>query len=214
MRAALGIFGAGGHAKVVADTVARGAVYRVHAYYDDNAERHGTLFYGERPIAGGLDDLLADLRAGRLAAAFVAIGHNVARERIGEAILRSGHTLATLIDPTAVVSPSVELGAGTLIVAGAILNADTVVGCHVIVNTGASIDHDCRIQDAVHIAPHATLCGGVNVGARTLVGAAATMIPGTSLPPDSTLGAGSTLCAAQSATGVYVGSPAFYRPIV
>ena len=48
--------------------------------------------------------------------------------------------------------------------AGAILNPFAEVGDHCIINTGASIDHDCIIQDFVHIAPHCTLCGEVEIG--------------------------------------------------
>lgn len=208
MRERLGIFGAGGHAKVVADTALRGDRYEVHAYYDDNVERHGADFYLDRPIAGGLDALLHDLADGTLAAAFVAIGHNAARQRLGISIQDAGHLLATLVDPHAILSPSVTLGVGTLVVAGAIINADTQLGAHVIVNTGASVDHDCGIADAVHIAPHATICGGVRVGARSLIGAAATIIPGLRFSSDSVLGAGSTLVSSAQQSGTYTGSPA------
>ena len=208
MRERLGIFGAGGHAKVVADTALRGDRYEVHAYYDDNVERHGADFYLDRPIAGGLDALLRDLTDGTLAAAFVAIGHNAARQRIGATIQDAGHSLATLVDPHAILSSSVSLGAGTLVVAGAIINADTQLGSHVIVNTGASIDHDCLISEAAHIAPHATLCGGVHVGARSLIGAAATLIPSVRFPSDSILGAGSTLVLSREQRGTYTGQPA------
>lgn len=211
MRERLGIFGAGGHAKVVADTALRGDRYEIHAYYDDNVERHGADFYLDRPIAGGLDALLRDLADGTLAAAFVAIGHNAARQRIGATIQDAGHSLATLVDPHAILSSSVSLGAGTLVVAGAIINADTQLGSHVIVNTGASVDHDCLIGDAVHIAPHATICGGVRVGARSLIGAAATIIPGLEFPAESVLGAAGCYTFSSEALGVYLGIPASPR---
>lgn len=212
MTTKLGIFGAGGHAKVVADTVVRQNQYTLHGYYDDHAERHGDDFYLNLPIHGNFQTLLDDLTRGTLHAAFVAIGNNAVRTQLGDQILAAGHTLATLIDPTAILSPSVQLGVGSLVVAGAILNADTRIAQHVIVNTGASIDHDCIIARGVHIAPHATLCGGVRVGAHSLVGAGATMIPGTALPEESVLGAGSTLTTQANTLGVYVGSPAERRP--
>lgn len=211
MRERLGIFGAGGHAKVVADTATRGDRYEVHAYYDDDAARHGERFYLNRPITGGLEKLLQELADGTLAAAFVAVGHNPTRQRIGVAILNAEHRLATLVDPHAILSPSVTLGQGTLIVAAAIINADSRIGDSVIINTGASIDHDCEIEHGVHIAPQATLCGGVRVGARSLIGAAATIIPELSFPNDSVLGAGSTMLQSSEIIGAFVGHPARLR---
>ncbi len=42
---------------------------------------------------------------------------------------------------------------------GAIINADVRIGRHVIVNTAAVVDHDCRVKDFVHIAQGAVLAG-------------------------------------------------------
>lgn len=204
----LGIFGAGGHAKVVADVAIASGAYELAGYYDDNQERHGENFYLARPIHGGLSDLLSALQNGTIDCAFVALGNNAVRQRIGEQLQRSGHPPATLIHPQAILSPSTMLGVGTLVVAGAVINADTRVGAHVIVNTRASIDHDCVIGDGVHIAPGATLCGGVQVGALSFICAGATMIPLTTLPAGSTLGAGATLLHPADTSGVWVGTPA------
>ena len=203
----IGIFGAGGHAKVVADAILRAQEYALHAFYDDNTSRHGAIHYADRPVAGDRQQLLRDLSNGTLQAAFVALGNGRVRAEIGEEILRAGHTLATIIDPTAILSQSVKISPGTLVVAGAIINADTRIGPHVIINTGASVDHDCVIGAGVHIAPHATLCGGVHVGESSFIGAGATLIPLTQFPAHSTLGAGSTLTKSVDTLGTWVGSP-------
>ncbi len=38
------------------------------------------------------------------------------------------------------------------------------IGHHVIINTNASVDHDCVQEDFVHISPQAGLAGNVSVG--------------------------------------------------
>ena len=77
--------------------------------------------------------------------------------------------------------------------AGAILNPYATVGDHCIINTGASIDHDCKIHDFVHIAPHCTLCGEVEVGEGTWVGAGTTVIQGIHIGKNCFIGAGSVV---------------------
>ena len=39
----------------------------------------------------------------------------------------------------------------------AVINADITIGKHVIINTGAIIEHDNNIADYVHVSPNATL---------------------------------------------------------
>ena len=111
----------------------------------------------------------------------VAIGDNRARKRVVEAEKGSG-PFATLIHPTAWVSPTARLGEGSVIMAGAIVQAGAVIGAHCIINTGASVDHHCIIEDFVHIAPGARLCGAVRVGEGTLVGVGVGIAPGAVIP--------------------------------
>lgn len=204
----LGIFGAGGHAKVVADTAWRTASYVPIAFYDDDTARHHTEHYRGVKIRGNFDQLLQDLKSNTLDVAFIAIGNNQIRVTRGEHVLKAGFSLATLVDPHAILSPTVKLGMGTLVVAGAIINADTCIGSHVIINTGARVDHDCVIEDGVHIAPSATLCGAVQIGERTLIGVGATLLPSTQFPANSILGGGSVVTRPLHTPGNYVGCPA------
>lgn len=111
----------------------------------------------------------------------VAIGDNRARKRVVESEKGSG-AFATLVHPTAWVSPTARIGEGTVIMAGAVVQARAVIGRHCIVNTGASVDHDCILLDYVHIAPGAHLCGTVTVGEGALVGVGVGIAPGTFIP--------------------------------
>ena len=74
--------------------------------------------------------------------------------------------------------PEVELGAGTAVFDGAVVNAGVVTGPTCIVNTNATVEHDCRLGTNVHIAPGATVSGGVTIGDHTFVGAGAVVIHG------------------------------------
>ncbi|MDA7870373.1 acetyltransferase, partial [Akkermansiaceae bacterium] len=44
------------------------------------------------------------------------------------------------------------------------------IGAACIVNTAATIDHDCILNHAVHVSPGANLGGGVEVGSESWVG--------------------------------------------
>ncbi|MFH1394797.1 MAG: serine acetyltransferase, partial [Candidatus Omnitrophota bacterium] len=70
----------------------------------------------------------------------------------------------------------VEFAEGTFVAASATINPGTKIGKNVIVNTSSSIDHDCWIEDFVHIAPGAILCGTVTVGEGTHIGIGANII--------------------------------------
>lgn len=76
---------------------------------------------------------------------------------------------------------------------GAIVQACAHIGKHCIINTGASVDHECIIEDFVHISPHSTLCGNVHVGEGAWIGAGTTIIPGVKIGKWSVVGAGSVV---------------------
>lgn len=204
-RTRLAIFGAGGHAKVVADVILAIGAYHIVGIFDDATSHHGREIYGI-PVLGSREDLVRAYSEDAVDAAVVAIGNNSVRQAIGTALRDAGIPTPTLVHPSAVVSPTAELGDGTVVLPGCIINADTHIGMDAIVNTRASIDHDCRIGAAAHIAPGVALCGGVTVGERALVGVGASAIPLSSIGDDTIVGGGACvvgeLPAGVTATGV------------
>jgi acetyltransferase-like isoleucine patch superfamily enzyme len=85
------------------------------------------------------------------------------------------------------------------------------VGHNSIINTRASVDHDCVIGAHVHLAPGVTLSGGVTVGEGTHIGTGAVVIQGMTIGPRAIVGAGAVVVADVPAGAVVLGVPARER---
>lgn len=183
------VFGASGHAKVVIDAIERAGVNRIVFVCDDARDKRGTLLMGH--AVGDRDDLLAGACETRVG--FVAIGSNTARAEVAEWLTHHGRTLTIVVHPAASIGADVEIGEGTVVMAGCVVNTGARIGRCVIVNTAATVDHDCLIGDGVHIAPGSHVCGGVTIGTGTLIGAGTTIVPGIRVGSRAVIGAGSTV---------------------
>ena len=193
----LAIIGASGHGKVVAD-IARRYGYKEIVFFDDI---DSILECGGYPVIG------KSFEAGTIDAdVLVGIGNADIRKRIQESIPEQ--KLATLIHPDAVIAEDVEIGAGTVVMAGTVINPGVGIGKGCIINTCSSVDHDCDVGDYVHIAVGSHLCGTVSVGDGTWIGAGATVSNNVSICSDCMIGAGAVVIKDIKRTGTYVGVPA------
>lgn len=194
------LFGAGGHARVVADAALMSQAWsRVLASDRDPARCMGELLPGV-PV-------LAVSDAGRMdAVVHLAIGSHAARER--EAAFWGHDRLVTVVHPLAVLSRFASLEAGCFLAAGAIVGPGARVGLATIVNHGAVVDHDVQVGAFSHIAPNASLGGGVSIGRRVLVGAGAVVLSGLKVVDDVVIGAGAVVREALLVPGTYEGVPA------
>ena len=189
------ILGASGHGKVISD-IAEKSGYTDIVFLDDNKNIKECAGY---PVIGKIAD--AEQMSGDK---IVAIGNPKIRERILNSISKS----ITLIHPDAVISRRVEIGTGSVVMAGAIINSDTIIGKGTIINTGSSVDHDCKIADYCHISVGAHVAGTVQIGARTWIGAGATVINNVKICSDCMIGAGAVIVGDINERGTYVGVPA------
>jgi UDP-perosamine 4-acetyltransferase len=76
---------------------------------------------------------------------------------------------------------------------GAIINASVQIGDGAIINTNATVDHDCLIGAGVHIGPGSALAGKVEVGREALLGVGTCVIPGVRIGARAIIGAGSVV---------------------
>jgi len=203
------IYGAGGHAKVVAD-LARLCKIDIAGFVDDtSADRDGQIFYGSvifHEAAQARHDY-SDNDLGVV----VAIGDCAARTRIATELERQNFKLLTLIHPAATVAQSARVSAGTVVMAGAIINADVAIGKNVIVNTGAILEHDCVIEDGAHICPGVRLGGGASIGSQTWIGIGAIIKDRVRVGSGSIVGAGSLVLKDVPDNITVYGSPASPR---
>lgn len=178
----LTIIGAGGHGKVVAN-IAETCGYATVRFLDRSWPTR--TMNGRWPIIGRTDAKIAGT-------VFCGIGNNHIREALF-ASLNALENAPVVAHPSALISSGVEIGPGSLAVAGTIVNIDTWVGRGVILNTGCSIDHDCILGDFVHVSPGARLAGGVTIGARSWIGIGAVIREGITIGTDVMIAAGSAV---------------------
>lgn len=119
-----------------------------------------------------------------------------------------GFNIPVLSHPSAVISQSALLGAGTQVLSQANISAGAILGEACIVNSNASVDHECQIGDGVHIAPGATLCGCVTVGHNAFIGAGSVILPRVNVGNNSIIGAGAVVTKNVPSGLTVVGNPA------
>lgn len=151
------ILGAGQYSFVAEDTAnAMGCFDRI-AFLDD----------ANPQAIGKLEDLAAFRREFSLA--FVAMGKPALRQEHLDRLRSAGFTPATLIHPTAVVSPLARVGPGSIVEALAVVNANAEVGEGCLICAGAVVNHNARLGNCCHIDCNATVPARSEVPAGTKI---------------------------------------------
>ncbi len=191
--------GAGGHAKSVLHLL-RLLGYTVPYILDED---FGTVpSVNGVPVRGPLS-LLPDRED---VFAFLAIADNQKREEVA-ARFRNVNWV-TLVHPAAWIDPSARLGAGSYVAAGAIVNAEAVLGNHVIVDSGASVGHDCIVEDFVQLESGVRMGGGAYVSRGALCEIGSAVIPNCSIGAGARLGPRAVAIRPVPAGASYAGVPA------
>lgn len=191
----MNIYGGSGHAKVIID-IAKSNDISIDAIFDDNLQLTEVSGY---PVAHTLSNEL--LMRGTV----LAIGDNRIRKMVANKF--EGKFQNGIFHSSAVLAPTVIIGAGTVVMANASINSDVIIGNHCIINTGAIVEHECNLGDFVHISPNAALAGDVIVGEGSHLGIGAVVIPGVKIGKWVTIGAGAVVLEDIPDFAVVVGNP-------
>lgn len=202
-------WGATGHAKVLRELTER-LGYELVAVFDNNPRVHAPfagvpIYYGE---AGFHEWKLKKEDIG--AVGLVAIGGARGRDRaeIQRFLEENGVQPVAAVHPTAFLASNAQLSKGCQILGHAAVCAEVEIGEASIVNTSASVDHECVLGRGVHIAPGATLAGCVHVGDYSLVGVGAVVLPRVSIGSNVIVGAGAVVTKDIPDAKVAFGNPA------
>lgn len=193
MQEKLVLIGGGGHCKSVLDTIYATGMYSEIVITDYDNPR-GSMILECKVV--GTDDEFPELFRQGFRHAFVTVGSirdTRMRRRAYEKAKKLGFSFPTIIDPSAVIASSAQVGDGVFIGKKAVVNADVVIGDMSIINTGAIVEHDCSIGDFSHIAVNAVVCGGVRIASDVFIGANATIIQGVNIGMNNVIGAGAVV---------------------
>jgi len=201
------VIGGGDHARVVISILKKLGWYEIIGYTD--LEHKGDLL-GVPYI--GKDEELQKVPAGPAKKhAVLGLGQistDGPRKKVAARLKDMGFKFPPIISPNAVINEGVSISEGTVIMDGVIISCNTEIGRFCILNTHASVDHDCNIGDFVHIAPGAVLAGGSKIGNGTLIGPGAVITLYRKIGENCVIGAGAVVTQDCTTSGSYYGIPA------
>lgn len=205
------LWGGTGQAKVLADIILSNAAGIIEAVFDIDPLTKSPI--EETPIYYGLQgyrDWLNSCNSPELINAIAAIGGARGRDRYNyfKMFCLDGFFTPTLTHPSATILRGAIVGKNCQLLAHSVVGANSCVGDACIINTKASVDHECIISDGVHIAPGATLCGNVTVGAFSFIAAGAVVLPKITIGANTIIGAGSVVTKDIPDNVIVFGNPA------
>jgi sugar O-acyltransferase (sialic acid O-acetyltransferase NeuD family) len=200
------VAGASGHAAVVIDILERQGKFRIAGLLDRSGD--GSCLGYE--VLGTLEDLPRVMAGRGIRAGIVAVGDNWTRGQLVETLLRLApdFEFVTAIHPSAQIGREASVGAGSVVMAGAVINPRARVGRFCIVNTAATLDHDSVMEDYSSLAPRASAGGNVRLGAFTAVSLGAGLVHGIVIGEHTVVGAGATVLRDLPPCVVAYGTPA------
>jgi sugar O-acyltransferase (sialic acid O-acetyltransferase NeuD family) len=201
------LIGGGGHCKSVLDTILSHNDFSEIGIIEKTEKNNSDIL--SIPVIG-CDHELEHLYNNGYKYAFItvgSIGDPKLRIKLFKIVRDMGFEIPNLIDQTACVSNYTKLGKGIFIGKNAVVNAGSVIDDCAIINTRSVVEHDCIIEEFVHIAPGAVLLGNVTVGRNTHIGANSVILQQLKIGSDTIIGMGSTVTKNIESKVVAYGNP-------
>lgn len=101
--------------------------------------------------------------------------------------------LTGVISPKAIISPQFTWNGQCDIFSGCFISAYVEIGKGTLVNTGASVHHECKIGEFCELSPSAQVLGSSKLGDFSSIGAGAIVLPNISIADNAVVGAGAVV---------------------
>lgn len=186
------MIGAGGHAKVLIDTLKQLGRHILFAT-DDSSRFAGSKINGV-PVRGPQESVLEfSPDEVELVNGIGSVNQPLVRQQVYLRFTYRAYRFASVVHPAACIVDSVQVAPGLQAMIGAVVQSHAILGANVLLNTRCSVDHDAVIGSHTHIAPGAVLCGNVSVGQTSHIGSGATIVQGVRLGHQSMVAAGAVV---------------------
>jgi sugar O-acyltransferase (sialic acid O-acetyltransferase NeuD family) len=140
----------------------------------------------------------------------VCIGgeHGYVRHKISNFLESLNLNCLSIFHEKSFVEPTSIIGSGCQIMPGAIVHKFTRIGSNTIINTNATVDHDCDIGNGVHVMGGAAIAGMVRISDFVTIGTNSTILPRLNIGEGAIIGAGAVVTRNVPPYKVVVGVPA------
>ncbi|MCP8967840.1 acetyltransferase [Ectobacillus ponti] len=202
MKEKLLIIGAGGHGRVVANIALSMERWKTISFLDDSEKLKGFVGINVIGKISNIHKYVEDYDI------FVGIGSSSIREELQKSAQMHGAHIPTLIHSSAIIGEQVNIGAGTVVMAGTIINCCTTIGEGCIINTGSTVGHDGVIGDYVHVSSGVNLAGTVKIGNNSWIGIGSVVSNNIKIINNCKIGAGAVVVKDINIPGTYIGVPA------
>ena len=145
------ILGAGGFGHVIKDMAEQSGKYTKICFLDDNSDE----------AVGKLSDLPKFIDSE--SCFFVGLGNNSIRLELINKLICLNCEVVSLIHSSAYVSSTAKLGIGCCVLPMAVVNTDSIINC------GAVVDHNCIVNEGVHVCMNAVVKANNEIASLTKV---------------------------------------------
>lgn len=135
----------------------------------------------------------------------LGIGNPSLREKFDREFTDLGGELTPILAQSSVIQSEAKFAD---VLSFGFIGPKVNLGRGVLVNTRASIHHECEIGEYSEIGPGAILLGKVKIGKKCRIGAGAVILPGITLGDEVVVGAGAVVTANMESSVVVAGVPA------
>ena len=193
------IIGFGGYAKHIANCVEQSGNWKVVGYIDKD-KSSGAEFSEQN---------LEEVKSAGIKYLVNGVGnlsHPWMKSMLGK-FLDDDFEFPTIVHPSAVVSNSVTLGKGVLILENAVIKTEANVGDFSLINSLALVSHGCVIGELTHLSLGAKIGGDCIVGENCLLGINSSVIKVITIGTNVIIGAGTVILKDVQDQVVIVGNP-------
>lgn len=201
----LGIYGAGGLGREIYDIALRrnaaSSLWSEIIFIDDFSDE-GNYCGARRIRFESLIDYKNNIEC------VIAVGEPSSRETLHNKLSEAGVRLTSLVDTTAIVSPTAKIGNGVIICEFSTIHTEVVLGCNALIQPFCDIGHDIKIGNHVVLSPFCAPGGGTVFGDRVFVGMHVSIMELVVIGDDAIIGMGSAVFRDVPAGATVVGNPA------
>ena len=141
----------------------------------------------------------------------IAVGEPASRELLFDRVAGRGYGFATVVHPSAFVSPSARLGRGVFVKMQSIVSAEAVLEDNVFVQADVIVGHDVHVGRHTQISAYSHIAGNAELGERCYLGVRASVREECRMGDDVVLAMGAVVMEKRVPSRVLaMGNPAKY----